>query len=327
MEKLQKWYERHWNQAEDVTAEILRVIERHAREYLPFDVYAKALQEFFSGHEMTDTEWEQAGSASGGSRMYPVLDEYQRDGYKSLMKIARQHRGAFLCDGVGLGKTFIGLMLIERLVVYERKRVVLIVPKAARMPVWERALHRYLPNIGKVFSNLEILNHTDLLRGGEFPSKLETVQELADAFIIDEAHHFRNPGLKGRSRYWRMFDLCAGKTVFQLTATPINNSLLDLQHMIELFTQRKADYFAAAPLGIHSLPGHFRKMEKELERLVYEAEGYQMDLFTETNESEAQKVLTSDVLFDSLVVQRSRAYVKASQEQHGGKNRARSSPP
>ena len=29
------------------------------------------------------------------------------------MKIARQHGGAFLCDGVGLGKTFVGLMLIR----------------------------------------------------------------------------------------------------------------------------------------------------------------------------------------------------------------------
>lgn len=29
--------------------------------------------------------------------------------------------GAFLCDGVGLGKTFIGLMLIERFAVCEKK--------------------------------------------------------------------------------------------------------------------------------------------------------------------------------------------------------------
>jgi hypothetical protein len=29
----------------------------------------------------------------------------------ALMKIALQHGGAFLCDGVGLGKTFVGLML------------------------------------------------------------------------------------------------------------------------------------------------------------------------------------------------------------------------
>ena len=37
----------HWNDAEDVTPEILRVIERHIREYTPFEVYAKSLQEFF----------------------------------------------------------------------------------------------------------------------------------------------------------------------------------------------------------------------------------------------------------------------------------------
>ena len=45
--------------------------------------------------------------------------------------------GAFLCDGVGLGKTFVGLMLIERLVLHEGKRVVLFAPKATKEGVWE----------------------------------------------------------------------------------------------------------------------------------------------------------------------------------------------
>ena len=48
-----------------------------------------------------------------------------------------------MCDGVGLGKTFIGMMLIERLVEKERKRVALFVPKSARKPVWEKTLDRY----------------------------------------------------------------------------------------------------------------------------------------------------------------------------------------
>jgi ERCC4-related helicase len=48
--------------------------------------------------------------------------------YWALMKIARQHGGAFLCDGVGLGKTFVGLQLIERLILHEGKRVVLFAP-------------------------------------------------------------------------------------------------------------------------------------------------------------------------------------------------------
>ena len=55
---LQEWYEQHWNEAENVTPEILKTIERHIQEYTPFEVYAKALQEFFRGHEMTVGEWE-----------------------------------------------------------------------------------------------------------------------------------------------------------------------------------------------------------------------------------------------------------------------------
>jgi hypothetical protein len=40
---LQEWYEEHWQDAEEVTAEILQVIERHTREYTPFEVYIRAL--------------------------------------------------------------------------------------------------------------------------------------------------------------------------------------------------------------------------------------------------------------------------------------------
>jgi phosphatidylserine/phosphatidylglycerophosphate/cardiolipin synthase-like enzyme len=127
VETLQKWFENYWEQAEDITPAIAGVVERQVREHSPFEVYAKSLQEYFKGHEMTAGEWE-----TNSSRMYPVLDRYQREGYQALMKIAANHRGAFLCDGVGLGKTFIGLMLIDRLVNRERKKVALFVPKAAR---------------------------------------------------------------------------------------------------------------------------------------------------------------------------------------------------
>lgn len=317
--QLQDWFERYWNEAKEVTQDLVKVIERQIREYSPFEVYAKALYEFFRGHEMTASEWELAGANNGGSHLYPLLDQYQKEGYQSLLKIARQFRGAFLCDGVGLGKTFIGMMLIERLVMHERKRVALFVPKAARKPVWESALHQYLPHIGGDFTNLVIFNHTDLTRGGDFPERMARMKQMADVVIIDEAHHFRNPGVKGLgetkpSRYWELHDILQNKSVFLLTATPINNRLIDLQHLIELFSRNQSDYFKSAPLGIHSLPGHFRKMEKELERIVYGGGAGA----TETNGAEAEQVLTNDNLFRALVVQRSRAYVKASQTQHGG---------
>lgn len=318
VELLQEWYERHWNEAEDITPAILKVIERHTRDYTPFEVYVKALHEFFRGHEMSVDEWELAAKSEGGSHIFKHLDRYQQEGYQSLMKIARQYNGAFLCDGVGLGKTFIGMMVIERLVEKERKRVALFVPKSARKPVWERTLDYYLPHLHGVFSNLVIFSHTDL-NSDKKAKELERVKEMADVIVIDEAHHFRNPGIKGEgrkrpSRYRKMFEIAEGKTLFLLTATPINNKLADLQHMIELFSRRTPDYFNAAPLGIHSLPGHFRIMEKELDRAVHraaEADGI------ETNQVEAGQVLANDNLFKELVVQRSRSYVKQSQVQQG----------
>jgi superfamily II DNA or RNA helicase len=320
VEILQEWYERHWNEAEDVTPEILKVIERHTREYSPFEIYVKALQEYFRAHEMSVGEWELAEPGKGGSHIFRILDKYQQEGYQALMKIADRYNGAFLCDGVGLGKTFIGLMLIERLVEKDRKRVALFVPKSARKPVWEKTIERYLPNLyGDDYSSLAIFNHTDL-NSDRQAKRLERVKDMADVIIIDEAHHFRNPGIKGEggrrpSRYRKLFDICEGKKLFLLTATPINNHLSDLQHMIELFSRTQTAYFKDAPLGIHSLPGHFRKMEKALENLIQQKSVETDEI--ETNLAEADQILSNDLLFKELVVQRSRAYVRQSQIQQG----------
>src|SRR5205823_265897 len=127
----------------------------------------------------------------------------------------------------------------------------------------------------------------------------------------------RARGDRAPSRYHRLFDLIDGpngpKQVFLLTATPVNNRLLDLQHMIELFSRHKADHFRT--IGIHSLPGHVRKMEKDLLRATASANGDGEP--GETNLAEAGEVLAGDSLFRALVVQRSRAYVRQSQLQQG----------
>ena len=322
--QLQEWFEAHWSVASVVTESIIETISRHTHEYTPFDVYAKALQEFFRGHELTDTEWDETRS-----KMFHRLDRYQQEAYWTLMKIARQHGGALLCDGVGLGKTFVGLMLIERLVLHEGKRVVLFAPKPTKEGVWEPHLRKWLPHIGGVgggvdFTNLAVFSHTDLSRTGEFPERFRRITELADVVIIDEAHHFRNPGRRGNpdmgiepSRYHRMFELLEGslrpKTVFMLTATPINNRLSDFRHMVELFSRRDETYFART-LGVNHLQAHFNQMEKGLRNLVGSD---QAELFEHL--AEAQQILTTDPIFSHLVVQRSRAYARESQIREKGK--------
>jgi superfamily II DNA or RNA helicase len=316
--QLQQWFELHWQQGEDITPDIMRVIERQIAQYTPFQVYAKALQELFKSHALPTAAWE-----SSHSKMYPLLDQYQKEAYHSLLKISRQHRGALLCDGVGLGKTFVGLLLIERLIMHERKRVVLVVPKSGRVAVWERNLRKYLPHLFKGFSNLRIFNHTDLMRSSaDFPEEIERMKEQADVLVIDEAHHFRNRGLGNtdegeiRSRYWKLYDLAQNKSVFLLTATPVNNHLTDFQHLIELFSRVDNPAAFATTLGIHGLPAYFQKLEKQLMAIV--SKKGLGELF-EQNQVEVEPVLFEDKLFRELVVQRSRAYVRASQQQNGGK--------
>lgn len=310
VEELQQWFDAHWNDAQDVTEEVLKVIERHTRNYLPFEVYAKSLQAYFTNYEETAGDWER-----NHSRMFPVLDQYQRDGYGALLKIGGKYGGAFLCDGVGLGKTFVGLMLIERLVRFERKKVLLVVPKSGREPVWESAIRQYLPELFGQYSTLKIINHTDLQRlGGDWVQALQDHKDNADVVVVDEAHHFRNPSSKkATSRYWQMQTLVKGKQLYMLTATPINNSLIDLQHLIEHFTQREPAHFRET-LGIHSLPGHFRKLEKELAKRI----GVDT-IQDELPGLEVSDLLAQDSLFRELVVQRSRAYVKQSQITAGAK--------
>jgi len=94
---------------------------------------------------------------------------------------------------------FVGLMLIERLVLHENKPRRSVRTEGSEGERLEPELRRNLSHIGGVggtadFSNLTVFSHTDLSRPGDFPERFSRITELADVVIIDEAHHFRNPG-------------------------------------------------------------------------------------------------------------------------------------
>ena len=293
VDELQAWYEERWNESTDITDAVLKVVESHVKEYSPYEVYLRSMYEFFKGREETVSEWERESSV-----MYKALSQYQRDGYNNLIEIADKHAGAFLCDGVGLGKTFVGLMLIERFVKRERRNVVLAVPAAARVSVWESAIRKYMPELLDGFFPFRIVNHTDLIRG-RMQSLMGQIAAQGEVVIIDEAHHFRNQSGKAYRKLFGMMSDGPAKKLFMLTATPINNSFLDLQHLIELFTHRQDDYFKS--LGINSLSGHFKKLGAEIDALSAEDASVQV-----------QSAFSTDPLIKELVVQRSRAYVKQS---------------
>ncbi|MHC4891957.1 MAG: helicase-related protein [Planctomycetota bacterium] len=308
--KLAAWFEEHWEEGEEITEDFTDLLERTVREYSPWEIYAKSVHELLRGRELTSNEWERTKS-----EIYPLLDENQKRGYHQLLGMAvgpRGRGGAFLCDGVGMGKTFIGLMLIERLCRYEKKRVVLFAPKSAKEAVWDKECEKRLLDLDGAFGKkLRLFAHTDLHKKSDGDVRtFEQVREEADVVVIDESHYFRNKGRRGgegvdRSWYRKLYDLIENpdgtrKTVFLLTATPINNSLKDFQHQAELFLGED-DPRALAPFGIGNLPTEVKSLEKAIDQASQDP-------------ANTPALLKDSPLFKELVVQRSRSFAKAIQQ-------------
>ncbi|SFS11374.1 SNF2 family N-terminal domain-containing protein [Agrococcus baldri] len=303
--ELQSWYEDHWAQATPVNPELLAVLGHNVREFTPFEVYAKALHALTANADPSDQGWEETESA-----IYPMLAPYQQEAFHSLIEMSKQWGGGFLTDGVGLGKTFVGLMLTEYFAVRQRKNVLIMATKTGQDAVWDPEIKEKLPDLyGGQFSNVIVKAHTDLTTksGAE---AIEHLAKRADVIIIDEAHNFRNHGAKPTeenpwgSRWWRMQEVCKGKTVFLLTATPINNSLFDLVHQAELFTGVDADNHFAS-IGVNSLRKYIVGLEKPFKDAI-------------PDHVAIDALMSNDKLFQAVIHQNSRKYAVDSAKLAGG---------
>lgn len=173
----------------------------------------------------------------------PNLAAHQQRACERARDILDRYGGVIIADAVGLGKTYIGLRLLER-ALETGGRVLVIVPAALR-DQWKRELsylmktptdrasHRDCDNLDlwvreRIAGDVLLISHESLGRRDFEP---ETYRG-ADLILIDEAHNFRNPSTR---RYRNLSMLCRHSQLVLLTATPINNTVLDLQHLIDLF--------------------------------------------------------------------------------------------
>ena len=150
----------------------------------------------------------------------PGLTAFQNDAVERLRRILRTYRGAILADSVGLGKTHVARAIASATIT--RGGFVLICAPAHLRQHWQRHL-RPLRNWGWV-------SHTSLSRGAQ-PRRRPAL------IIVDEAHAFRNPRTR---RYVALSALTAQADVLMLTATPVNNGVMDFYHLVRLFVGRHA---------------------------------------------------------------------------------------
>ncbi|MEZ4527868.1 MAG: helicase-related protein [Desulfobacterales bacterium] len=143
--------------------------------------------------------------------------------------------------------------------------------------------------------------HTGFSREGLIEKEwLDYYRNRTDVILIDEAHHFRNPNSR---RGKMLMEIASGKKIYMLTATPINNSLDDLYHLINYFAQNRPDHFA--DIRIRNLRKYFLNAEKRMEKS-----------HPDTDISEAaedEDFFRTDDLLRYVMIQRSRKYVKQSE--------------
>src|SRR6266487_3659818 len=115
---LREWFEGKWAQSEDYNPDLidtLRASKFGSKSYTPFEVFMKALYEYFK--ERIALEQDRAATVD--------LARFQEEGKAEAIRLLEKWGGVLVADAVGLGKTYIGLSLLKLLTGGRRKRVIL----------------------------------------------------------------------------------------------------------------------------------------------------------------------------------------------------------
>lgn len=160
-------------------------------------------------------------------------------------------KGAILADEVGLGKTIeAGIVLAQRWA--ERKRRILLIVPATLRKQWQQELDEkfYLPSVvldGPAFNKMRktgnpnpfMQSDTIVICSYHFVSgKADLVQSVPwDLVVIDEAHRLRNVYKPQVGMARRITDAIAPAHKLLLTATPLQNSLMELYGLVSVIDE------------------------------------------------------------------------------------------
>ncbi len=307
---LSEWFEQRWAEAveDDVTARLQQEIKRQIDLYDPYALYQRAL--------LLWGDWIQGRDALPALGVLGDLDPHQEDAYRQALKIIARERGVLISDGVGLGKSYVALALMEHFLA-RGKRAFLIAPKAILSASWEGYLTKYLDRYRRGYSSLAYEPMTwfgyDSKRTDK--STVDKVAELneyarqAEVIVIDESHNFRKTDANRYVNLLRMLQEgpLGPKLVILLTATPINTEYQDLAAQFRLITQEKGHIG-----GIRI--EQYQRAAVTLDHQRDKNNGHQLELELETDL--APKGLLKQGL-QTIAIQRSRRTCKEIAAAHG----------
>lgn len=242
-QQVREWFERRWNEGENSKLELLKILEesKFGLPLDPFSAYMKFLYEYYK-IRLQEQEEKDRGRLE--------LATFQSDAVKAALRIIKKYNGVIVADSTGLGKTHIGLEILHELVAVQRKKALLLAPRQVINTVWEQKL---LDSSIKTRNESIESTGTSRFRPEEFLDY--------DVVLIDESHNYRNPSTKRRLNLMKLLSGGKRKQMILLTATPVNNSLMDLYHQISLITGGDDAHFSE--LDIPDLRSHFLSADKK----------------------------------------------------------------
>ncbi|PIP28655.1 MAG: helicase [Candidatus Moranbacteria bacterium CG23_combo_of_CG06-09_8_20_14_all_35_22] len=258
VEEASQYFESLWEKAvkisefEDLKKKLIEVIEKETlvKEISPFEAFCLVLKTYLDSFEQKEI----------GESLIKVLEEnnyipyqYQLDAVRQSLSIIEENNGVIIADVVGLGKTIIACSIAKEI----GKRGVIICPPGLlgdnkKSSGWKKYLEEF-----KLY-DWEAWSLGDLKNAGEFVKKTKDVEVV----IVDEAHRFRNQDTKD---YELLKNICRGKKVILLTATPFNNRPGDILSLLKLFIIPKKSNITLE----NNLVDQFKIFRGMFDRLAY----------------------------------------------------------
>ena len=223
------WFEALWNDPEavDWSGDFVELIQSSPlgdKTYGPYDVYIKTLIEVFPDELIPPMKLsEEIGD---------ILYTFQNRNAGILINKLNKMGVAMLADSVGLGKTVTAGAVIKNYLDSGKNNVVVIAPAALKQ--------QWINDLGSFFGLIEkrdyrIISLQDINALQELLDDFSiTWMPFIDLFVIDEAHNLRT---ENSTRYRLIEELLQANLdahVLMLTATPVNNSLMDFANQIKL---------------------------------------------------------------------------------------------
>lgn len=237
-------FEKLWAKGVDVMETYIDSVEKKTwirNDITPYQIYLKTLYEFFREEINADKETFDTLLPDEYMRL-----QYQMDAVTQARQKLEAYNGVFISDVVGLGKTYICAMLANTL---NRATYKLFICPPVLVDYWKGVLQEF--DVGRF----------DVVSLGKLDSVIERGTDKYGYVFIDEAHRFRN---SSTDSFTKLHEICWGKKVVLISATPINNYTSDIENQIYLFQPKQGGTINS----IKNLEGFFRGLNSDLHKFT-----------------------------------------------------------